>query len=182
VFFLSGSLKNPDDVENGGELTFGGINTDRFNGSLSYVNLKRSTLWRIPIHSVLVGGQRVEVCQTGLCEGVIDAGTSDILGSKSIVKPIFDAMNVSYDKIEGAVIVPGCNSTGLPDITFVAGGVDLVITPNDYIRKIGSQCFITLNYDEFHQNSYVLGTPFMGRYYSVFDIAGERMGFAVSNQ
>jgi hypothetical protein len=178
-FWLS---QDSDLAKNGGELTLGGINTERFNGPLAYVPLKRTTLWRIPINSVLVADQQVNFCEQGNCEGIIDAGTSDILAPKNMVKPIFDAMNVAYNTAEGAVIVPQCNSTALPDITFVAARVKLVLTPKDYVRKIGSQCFITLNYDDFQPDSFILGTPFMARFYSVFDITNKRMGFAESLQ
>ncbi|MDK2413544.1 pepsin-like aspartyl protease, partial [Aphanizomenon sp. 202] len=72
------------------------------------------------------------------------------------------------------------------NLTFTLGGVDFDLKADEYVLRIevpGSPtvCLSTLaGLDYPHYPLWILGDPFIGRWYSVFDMGNLRVGFARS--
>jgi len=79
-----------------------------------------------------------------------------------------------------------CDALGdLPDVTFTIGGKDYTLTAEQYTLKVGlgdqSECisgFLGMNLP--YDNFWILGDVFMSIYYTHFDQANERVGFALA--
>jgi hypothetical protein len=77
--------------------------------------------------------------------------------------------------------------TDLPVISFTFGGRGFPMTPQSFNRgKISSSWWsgdicvgaIIKNIAIYDNRLWILGTPFMTNYYTVFDVRGSRIGFA----
>ena len=67
------------------ELTFGGVNPDRYTGDFTYVKLTNETYWEFAMDELSVSGTKY--CDGG-CRAIADSGTSLLAGPKEIVAKI----------------------------------------------------------------------------------------------
>ena len=159
-----------------GELTFGGYDSNHFTGDLTWVPLKSATYWEVQLDDVKVGGSSYDTAVSG----IIDSGTSLITGPTAVVKKIADAIGAKAN-FAGEYIVD-C-STALPAVAFTIAGKDYVFENDDLILKSGTTCILALMGLDVPRPSgplYILGDPFMRKYYSVFDYVNKKIGFALA--
>jgi len=84
----------------GGEITFGGVDTTRFSGNISFVDCVTDTPWTLPVSSFRVGDTMI---QAGGVNASIDTSTTYMLMSETVA----DALNSA---IPGSVKdVSDCN-------------------------------------------------------------------------
>jgi len=167
-----------------GELLLGGIDSNHYTGSLKYVPLISETYWEINMDSVTVGGHAASCTQ---CKGVVDTGTSVIAGPTAAVTQINTWLGAQT--VEGEGVFAVCpNLTSLPTITFQLGGVAYKLTPAEYVVEVTllgqTQCltgFIGIDIPAPYGPLWILGDTFIRTYYTVFDFAGQRVGFAPVN-
>jgi len=65
----------------GSKLTLGGVNSDYFEGNMKYYPLVSETYWVIDVDSVSVGDANIKNIK-----GVVDTGTSVIVGPKRMIE------------------------------------------------------------------------------------------------
>lgn len=158
-------------------MILGGINSKYYTGSFSYVPLIQHNYWSIALDDIAMNGQGQSLCGFG-CMAIVDTGTSLIAGTPDVMQPIINQLNVAED----------CsNIDSNPNVSFVIGGKQYLLTPRDYVIKITSQgqtqCFPGFQTMDMGTNGFViLGDVFISTYYTVFDYEGSRVGFAKSNQ
>jgi len=177
-------LSNNPSGSNGGELMLGGMDSKYYRGNITYVPLTSETYWEYHMDDFLVGGKSPGWCQT--CNVVADSGTSLIVGPKAYM----DKLNIQLGAlpVDGEGIFLTCpNLNSLPDITFVIGGVDFVITPAQYIiqdsvdgQTICISGFLGLDLPPPIGPLWIIGDIFMMNYYTVFDFANARVGYATA--
>ncbi|KAG0285629.1 hypothetical protein BGZ98_005435, partial [Dissophora globulifera] len=73
----------------GGEITFGGVDTTRFQGQISYTNCVSSRPWTIPVAAMKVGNTNIAV---GTSVAAIDTGTTAMLMPKVVSDQINQAI------------------------------------------------------------------------------------------
>lgn len=159
-------------------MTLGGTDPAHYTGSITYVPLRAATYWEITLDDLTIDGQSfVSASET---KAIVDSGTSILTGPSAEVSKIA-AMLGGKEIIEGEYFVK-CDYT-LPNMVFKIDGNDYTLTPEDYLIPDGDFCLLglmALDIPEPTGPLWILGDVFMRKYYTVFDVANERVGFALA--
>ncbi|KAF9943209.1 hypothetical protein BGZ67_004988 [Mortierella alpina] len=175
----------------GGEITFGGVDTTRFTGDLTYVNCVSNRPWTIPIGGMTVNGRNINVANA---LGTIDTGTTAMLMPQAVADAINSAIpgSVKSSNQGGLWFLPCSGST---PITITFGGL-VVKIPHNTMAMQNNRARATngaeycLSAAMFPTGSVVaieewlIGDTFLKNVYSVFDFGtnaetGGRIGFAL---
>lgn len=161
-FSLNGNVSD----ENGGELILGGFDSAKFSGDFSYVPVILTTHWTIEINGGYVNGYNF--CQNG-CKAIVDTGAPWLVGPSTEVEAIMEAIGIDSHNID-------CNlRSTLPTITFTMNGKDFPIEPEWYISSVNGVCSLAIATGT---DVWMLGVVFVRRYYTLFDMENQRIGFA----
>jgi len=164
-----------------GQLTFGGIESQFYSGSIYYTPII-DELWYV------IGIQRGikvnNVYYTAAQRAIVDSGTSYLVGPTADVNAIATAIGAVFYSYYG-VYVYDC-TVSLPDIYVSIGNEthyqELRIPPQSYAMDYNGTCYLAMSgadfYDTHNRSLWILGDVFMRPYYSIFDIGNTRMGFA----
>lgn len=162
-----------------GVLTFGGIDEDLFLGELQWAPVTFKAYWQIEISKVQFGNTSFESVQAA-----VDTGSS------LIVLPVetADALNkkIGAFKLPTGQAFVRCESIpSLPDLTLNIAGHDYVLKPEDYILKMQEPLclsgFLGMDLNTPFGKIWILGDVFLRKYYSVYDMKNDRVGFAPVN-
>merc|ERR1712203_305544 len=129
---------------------------------------------------IKVAGESTKACGWLMgCEMVVDTGTSVLAGPPSSV-------NKLVAKI-GNVTEDCSNVASLPSISISMGGKDFDLGPDFYVilAKDDSgkeQCQLGIEGVNAGAPIWILGDPFLRKYYTVWDAEQKRVGFAVAKQ
>ncbi|XP_021274894.1 aspartic proteinase A1-like [Herrania umbratica] len=80
--------------EEGGEIVFGGIDSNHYKGEHTYVPVTQKGYWQFDMGDVLVGGATTGFCSSG-CAAIADSGTSLLAGPTTIITQINHAIGAS---------------------------------------------------------------------------------------
>lgn len=169
--------------ELGGELVLGGSDPNHYEGEFHYVPVSRVGYWQLTADGIKVGGVQKDFCNP--CETIVDTGTSLIAGPKEEVKEIMSDLG-AFPIIAGEYIINCAKVPDMPLVTFTLNGVDFDLTgPELVIENVdetGARVCIVgiLGLNLGTIEAWILGDPFIARYYTEFDVGNKRMGFAKS--
>ncbi|PPQ91159.1 hypothetical protein CVT25_003037 [Psilocybe cyanescens] len=185
---------NPTTVEDNknGELTWGGTDSTKFTGSVSFIPLTTTApangFWGIN-QSVRYGASTSILTTTA---GIVDTGTTLVLLATNGFKKYQTATKATTDAATGMLKVSTANFNALQSLFFVANGATFELTANAQIwpralnADIGGVAgSIYLIVADLGSNSgegldFINGFTFLERFYSVFDTANKRVGFATT--
>jgi hypothetical protein len=176
------SMYLPKSDSESGEILFGGVNPNQFEGSLFYQPLTEESHWQIEADRMTVGGTNFMSTKTT----IIDSGTSVLVGPvdevalfiKSIgAQPLSDVPGYGVD----------CSSvSSLPSLDIVIGGRSFPFSGEDYIIRAdtgkGTICMVGMigaPMPPGHE-MWVLGDVFMRKYYVAFDYGKKAVGIALA--
>mmetsp|Transcript_20684 Transcript_20684/g.45387 ORF Transcript_20684/g.45387 Transcript_20684/m.45387 type:complete len:434 (+) Transcript_20684:62-1363(+) len=164
--FLSDS-----EMENS-EITFGDIKEEHMSSEMFWVPVSRSTgYWQVQIKDIAINNKLQSLCAD--CQVAVDTGTSQLAGPTDVINDLSSRLNVK----------PDCsNYHELPDLGFAIGEHILNLKPADYVDK-GDSCEVSLmQLDVPPPNGplFIFGDPFLRKYYTSYDRANERVGFATA--
>ncbi|KAF8260104.1 aspartic peptidase A1 [Lactarius quietus] len=174
-----------------GELTFGGTDSTKFTGPITYIPLTTtspaSDYWSIS-QSIKYGSTTI----LSTTAGIVDSGTT-------LIPIATDAFN-RYQYVTGAVLdgttgllkITSTQYSNLQSLVFTAGGTSFELTANAQIwpRSLnsiigGTSSDIYLVVTDLGSPSgsgldFINGYTFLERFYSVFDTANGSVGFATT--
>lgn len=185
-------LNRDQDKQPGGEIIFGGIDKNMFTGEITYTPVTSEGYWQFKMDAVTMGDEKssngngnttevISACQGG-CQAIADTGTSLIAGPKDEVKRLNEHIG-AIPLPGGEYVLPTCDMASLPDLVFKIEGKDFALKPENYIMKVSQGgktiCLSGLfGMDIPNHPLWILGDVFIGPYYTVFDLANKRVGFA----
>lgn len=168
----------------GSTLTLGGTDPAFHDGDFSYVPLARASAllpyWLVSASDIKVAGQSAGTCG-GLigCEMVVDTGTSVLAGPQRGVSALLAKV--------GQVNSNCSNAASLPVLTVTLAGKDFDLGPEFYVLRAADadgkeQCQMGIEGVNAGAPIWILGDPFLRKYYTVWDAEQRRVGFAVAKQ
>ncbi|KGO68485.1 Peptidase A1 [Penicillium italicum] len=171
-FSLSRSADNLKD----GEINFGGVDTTKFDGTISYT-ATNDKIWSIPVDDAYVNGKS---CKFSGKSATIDTGTTYLLIPPADAKTLFSLVPHSSQQPSNPnnYLIP-CNSTAT--IEFEFSGVKYNISPKDYIGNAESDgsdyCISTIVGYASNGANWLVGDVFLKNVYTVFDFDNGKIGF-----
>ena len=108
---------------------------------------------------------------------------------KAFFAPVIDNIPVPDEiKKEVGEVKPDCSnySDNFPDLTFTIGGINYIISKEQYILKVSAlgntECLLGFqSIGQLPNNlGLILGDVFLRKYYSVYDMDDNRVGFALA--
>jgi len=163
-----------------GELVFGGVDSAHYTGSFTYVPLKATTYWEIQLDAMNAGSTSI---MTGGQSAIVDSGTSLLTGPTDAVKKIAEQIGAK-EFVAGEYLV-SCDASTLPNFEFVIAGTTYTLAPSDYLIPDGDLCLLGMMGMDIPRPTgplWILGDVFMRKYYTVFDVANKRVGFALAQK
>ncbi|KAF9435829.1 hypothetical protein BGZ76_005432 [Entomortierella beljakovae] len=176
--------------ETNGEVTFGGVDSTKFSGSLTYVPVTTTSpssyYWGIDVSTISYGTTQV----SSTTHGIVDTGTTLILLSSTLTSNLYK--NISGAKVDtttGLYVIPSSQVANLKNISFTIGGKAFTLTPAQYlvpanqVANLGGVTSKTYSWiGSLGSNtsglSFILGQKFLENYYSVYDTTNNRVGLA----
>jgi len=162
-----------------GELVLGGTDPAHYTGSFNYVPLNAQTYWQITLDGMKVG--TTSYVPAGGQNAIVDSGTSLLTGPSTAVAAIAKQIGATELGSTGEYIV-SCKKS-LPDLVFTINGQTYTLTSADYLIPDGALCIFGMMGLDVPAPSgplWILGDIFMRKYYTVFDGANSRVGFALA--
>jgi len=156
------------------EITFGEVKHEHMASDLFWVPVSRTSgYWEVHIEDISINDQRQEICQD--CRVAVDTGTSQLAGPSEIVAELRSRLNVDSD----------CsNYATLPKLGFMVGDHILNLDPKDYVDKtcldLCEVSIMSLDVPPPKGPIFVLGIPFLQKFFTVYDHAQNRVGFAIA--
>jgi saccharopepsin len=171
-------LNGTDAGSKAGELYLGGVDRSKFEGNVVFTPVIRKGFWEITLQKVYVGSEKL-----GVRRNTVVAS-----GSTLIIIPVEDSYRLhrmlKFSKGEsGHYTIPCGEISSLPIINLNIGSSNFSMTPSDYVIEWGGDCmsaFVGRDIQSPTGPIWVLGSVFLRSYYTVFDVARGRLGFARS--
>jgi saccharopepsin len=165
--------------EDGGEAVFGGIDHSHYTGSIQYAPVRRKAYWEVELDKVAFGDDVLELENTG---AAIDTGTS-LIALPSDMAEMLNTQIGAKKSWNGQYTVD-CNKVpALPDLTFHFDGKPYPLSGSDYILNVQGTCisaFTGLDINLPGGSLWIIGDVFLRKYFTVYDLGRNAVGFAKS--
>uniref|UniRef100_A0A3Q2WG04 Pepsin A-like n=1 Tax=Haplochromis burtoni TaxID=8153 RepID=A0A3Q2WG04_HAPBU len=159
--------------QRGSAVTFGGVDTNHYSGSITWIPLSKELYCQITVDSVSGNGQAV-ACNDG-CQAIVDTGTSMIVGPQSDIDNINAWLGASSQN--GEYIVNCSNIGQMPDVTFNINGNQFTLPASAYVYQVQYSSCIT-GFGATGGNMWTLGDVFLKQYYSIYKRGQNMLGLA----
>ncbi|KAF9173302.1 hypothetical protein BGX20_003564 [Mortierella sp. AD010] len=160
----------------GGEYIFGGIDSSKYTGSLTYVPVTQEGYWQVSIDDIGYNGQSLGEYS----QGIIDTGTTLIIVGDDAAEAIHDNIEGAYNDYENGWIVPCSLQSSSDTISFSMGGSSFNVAVADLaFEDLGDgsgNCFSGVQGGQ--DDLWILGDVFIKNNYCVFDHGNAQIGIA----
>ncbi|KAJ2309483.1 aspartic proteinase precursor [Coemansia sp. RSA 2611] len=172
-FYLSDTNKQGDE----GEMVLGGVNQDHFEGDLQWANVRRKGYWEVDLEKVQFGDEEIELDNVG---AAIDTGSS-LLVLPTMLSDLINKQIGAKKNFAGQYVVDCDKVASLPPFTMQFGGKKYSLDAEDYILNLQGQCmsgFMGMDIPEPLGPIWIIGDVFLRKFYTVYDLGKDRVGFA----
>ena len=165
------SLGRASDGVNDGEISFGALNEDKYEGDITYADLVSDNSWAVSLDDEVVDGQSVGI--TGKT-AYLDTGTTYAFAPPDQVKTLFSKVSGASSS-DGTTYTIPCDSKVAVGFTFAGktwdvSMADLISAPSN------GKCTANIFGMEVVKGSWLLGDMFLKNVYSVYDMDKSRIG------
>lgn len=171
---FSVALDRAEDGPNTGQITFGGIDSSKFTGDITYtpVNASANGDWAIPMDGIGYDSNKANV--TGRL-AYIDTGTTYAFGPPDDVAALHKIIP-GANSTDGVTYTAPCDSDKSITVTF--SGAEHNISVKDWLSDPSSSGVCTSNIfgREVVSGAWFLGAVYLKNVYTVFDIDETRIG------
>ncbi|KAJ6261831.1 Saccharopepsin [Drechslerella dactyloides] len=166
------------DTESTSEVIFGGYDDTKYKPSdIKWIPIRRKAYWEVDFKSLSFGGDTAELESTG---AILDTGTS-LLTFPSDIAELLNSQIGAKKSWNGQYTVPCETKDSLPEMTFNLHGMNFTIGPSEYILEIQGTCISAITALDMPPRVgaiSILGDAFLRKYYSIYDLANNRVGIA----
>ncbi|KAF9980210.1 Vacuolar protease A [Mortierella antarctica] len=162
----------------GGQMTLGGVDPNLFTGEMQWHNVRRKGYWEIDLTKVRLGDDEIDLA----AGAVIDTGSSLIVLQTTTADMINNQIGAKKN-YAGQYTVECSAVPNLPEFTFFFGKNNYTLQGSDYILEAGGSCisgFMGMDFPESLGDLWIVGDVFLRKYYSVYDLGKNRVGFALA--
>lgn len=162
-------------------LILGGTDSQYYTGNFNFVALSALQpalgYWLISGTDIKSNGTSLGIC--AYCLLIVDTGTSILTGPPLLVDPLLKSIGT---------VNPDCsNRDQLPTIAFTLNGVDMTLEPEFYVIYTDDgtgkmTCQLGIESLNPGLPLWILGDPFLRKYYTIFDRGQNQVGFALATQ
>jgi Eukaryotic aspartyl protease len=184
-------LGSPDDTEgySNGELMFGGYDSSKFEGDLQAVPLASTEDWLLRLDSVSAGDLYSRAYALPTNHSVLAKDyTYALLDSSygAIIGPADDVQELAYSLGSASTFLGifyklDCATVDdLPDVVFHMNGVDLSFPVSSLTFRAFGMCLLAIGGIDLPlpAPTWIFGTQFLRRYYTVFNYLDQSISFA----
>ncbi|XP_009325660.1 PREDICTED: gastricsin-like [Pygoscelis adeliae] len=165
----------------GGEVILGGVDPQLYSGEVLWAPVVQELYWKIGIEEFTIGLSATGWCSQG-CHGIVDTGTFLLTVPGQFMSAFLQALGV--EESDYGFVVNCSNVPSMPTLYFAISGAQLPLPPSVYVLNNDGVCTIgvesTYVPSASGQPLWILGNLFLRQYYSIFDLANNRVGFALS--
>eukprot|EP00933_Yihiella_yeosuensis_P004589 TRINITY_DN108963_c0_g1_i1.p1 TRINITY_DN108963_c0_g1~~TRINITY_DN108963_c0_g1_i1.p1 ORF type:complete len:494 (+),score=87.41 TRINITY_DN108963_c0_g1_i1:72-1553(+) len=189
----------------GSMISFGGHEPSLAETEIQWVPVAMAELgyWQVQLKNVKVAGQELPDCSDGSCRAILDTGTSLLGVPRQAVRGLHRMLARALPEDQSSNPDIDCRSQPGSDLEFEIGEFAVSLQPEDYSRPQPFNMTIP-NEDKSALNKwrlvcrslllpvdmaaplgpkvFIWGEPFLRRYYTVYDLANKRIGFARARQ
>lgn len=165
------------DTEDESEVVFGGVDSDRYEGKITTIPLRRKAYWEVDLDAIALGDDSADLENTGV---ILDTGTS-LIALPSELAEMINAQIGAKKGYNGQYSIDCNKRDSLPDVTFTLSGHEFSIGPHDYILEVSGSCissFFGMDIPAPAGPLAILGDAFLRRYYSIYDVGSNTVGLA----
>uniref|UniRef100_A0A8C3VLM7 Peptidase A1 domain-containing protein n=1 Tax=Catagonus wagneri TaxID=51154 RepID=A0A8C3VLM7_9CETA len=167
----------------GGELILGGVDTQLYSGQMAWTPVTRELYWQIAIQEFAIGDQATGWCSSPSCQAIVDTGTFLLAVPQQYLASFLQVTGA--EEAENGDFVIACDSVeSMPTVTFIISGSRFPLPPSAYVFNNNDYCRLGTEASYLPPSSgeplWILGDVFLKEYYSVYDMANNRVGFALS--
>ncbi|KAJ3533256.1 hypothetical protein NM688_g7307 [Phlebia brevispora] len=172
-----------------GEVSFGSVDPTRYISEITYTPVTStspaSRYWGID-ETISYNGQII----LSTTAGIVDSGTTLLYLASDAYSRYQNATGATLDETTGWLTVTEEQYNNLADLVFTIGGTQFSLTPNAQIWPRALNTAVGLDANQIYLVAQDVGSPtgsgldfvdgqvFLERFYSVFDTANTRVGFA----
>ena len=161
-------------------LNIGGFDQRLYQGEVHYAPVISANYWEIEIEGVFYENELIVDCTLKKCTGIVDTGTSMIAAP-------FESFEAIQKKINADFNCKDLNS--LNSLKIQIKGKIYEIESSYYTLQLesdtGKNCVTALmQLDALStkdKHTFILGLPFLKKYFSIYDREKKRIGFALAN-
>jgi len=161
-----------------GAVVLGGTNPKLYTGNIFMHQGRSTAYWMVDMGTMKVGD---EVIPTNGARGIVDSGTSLLVGPPEIISKVLPHVRVESDCSN----MDQLKTLEINMNTVDGKAVTYKLTPEDYVMKRMGQCKtgIAIMQIQLQMNHpiVILGDTFLRKYYSVFNHETNQVGFAEAN-